>query len=542
MMSEKKTSTNLPIEVKLVNDVKTCRTCKWFWGGIPPYGPYPSYNWNETFPEAARKQLPQETGPMDPIKWMKVRVEGYHLVDPAVMHGCRKAPIMTIGINPNLTSYFASTSGARWAYPYFDEDAKYAYYYRHQTIFQESLDLKLIREHIKPGTEVIAEKPGWIKDAARCTDHRWLLLTVQYEGDEEETQIELAWTPEARYVLFFDRSYKTGGKPDFKKGDIIAGMLEAPKDIQTDIYENATAYYQRFLNVLNKFKEMAGGELAQANLRIGEDVEQHDMIACASPGWSSTYDIPTERITDNCVLNHDFVVSQFIRSQPKLLVIVGGSSLDMFARVFAPYMDLDWKDKDIYQLLKETTERKRYLTIDMGGISFKTRIITCPHFSYYQNFVEQARFSPEAWEAFKKDFESDYKILVEEKRVQPPAYNGVVALRIEGKDDEIKKRITASGWGVIMAYYYDPFEMMASVLLDMYRAGELTYDKKTGHLSRAQGSCHYCVNDLWQFPEGCPYEKDKEKPDEPGKLEQVVEKILEQARKIEKEKMEKEEQ
>ena len=173
----------------------------------------------------------------------------------------------------------------------------------------------------------------------------------------------------------------------------------------------------------------------------------------------------------------------------------------------------------------------------MDGISFKTRIITCPHFSYYQNFLEQARFSPQAWEAFKKDFESDYKILEEEKRVQPPAYNGVVALRIEGKEDKIKKRITASGWGVIMAYYYDPFEMMASVLLDMYQAGELTYDKKTGHMSRAQGSCHYCVNDLWKFPEGCPYEKDKEKPYKSGKLEQVVEKILEQARKLEKEKL-----
>jgi len=87
----------------------------------------------------------------------------------------------------------------------------------------------------------------------------------------------------------------------------------------------------------------------------------------------------------------------------------------------------------------------------------------------------------------------------------------------------------------------DIYEMMASVLLDMYRAGELTYDKKTGHLSRAQGSCHYCVNDLWQFPEGCPYGKDKEKPYEPGQLQQVKEKILEKARKIEKEKKEKKE-
>jgi len=525
-MKKKSGSKANHLEVKLVNDVKTCKTCKWFWGGVPPYGPYPSYNWNETFPEAAKKKLPQEAGKMEPIKWMKTEAAGYNLVEPAVMHGCRKAPIMTIGINPNMTSYFPSSAGARWAYPHFDQDAKYAYFYRHQTIFQESLDLDLIRRHIRPGSEVIAQKPGWVAGTVRSKDHRWLLLTLKYQGEESETQIELAWTPEARGVILFDRDYNCEGEPDFHEGDVIAGILEAPSNMEADIYENAVNYYQRFINVLEKFKEMAGGEISKADLRIGEDVAQHDMIACASPGWSTKYDIPRDRITQNCVQTHGFVVSQVIQSQPKVLVIVGGSSLAMFARIFEPYMDLDWEGRDIYQLLKDTTENEYYLTIDIGEVSFKSRIIACPHFSYGQNFLEHSRFSSAAWTAFKTDFEDDFKILESEKPVQAPCYNDVWAVRIEGENDEIKSKISAAGWGVIMTYYYAPFEMMASALLEMYNAGTLTYDKEIERLSRIQGPCFYCVNDKWEFPEGCPYGNDKNQPYDPGTLEQIVGEIL----------------
>jgi hypothetical protein len=50
------------------------------------------------------------------------------------MDGCRKAPIMTIGINPNLTAFAPGRAGASWCYPDFsdasggDAATKYAYY------------------------------------------------------------------------------------------------------------------------------------------------------------------------------------------------------------------------------------------------------------------------------------------------------------------------------------------------------------------------------------------------------------------------------
>ena len=29
--------TSVPVEARLVHDVKSCRTCQWFWGGVLPY-------------------------------------------------------------------------------------------------------------------------------------------------------------------------------------------------------------------------------------------------------------------------------------------------------------------------------------------------------------------------------------------------------------------------------------------------------------------------------------------------------------------------
>ncbi|MCP3966065.1 MAG: hypothetical protein GY750_18170 [Lentisphaerae bacterium] len=530
-MSFFKKNEPLPIEVQLVSEVKSCRTCKWFWEGVPPYGPYPSYTWTETFPEVVREPLPQQPGPMEPIKWLQAISTGCNLIEPAVMHGCRKAPIMTMGINPNLTSYFPSTSGARWAYPLFEEDAKYAYHYRHQTIFQESLDAAFLLSHLEEGSEIKAAHDGWIISTARSADHRWLLLTVQYKNEPEVTSIELAWTPDERYVVLFDKSRKPEGEPDFKRGDIIAGIFKLPEEIKVDIYENCTPYYQRFINVLDRFKEMCGDQLADAELTIGEDVAQHDLIACASPGWSSRYDIPTERITHNCVKTHGYAVSQVIQSQPELLIIVGRSSVEMFGEVFGPYMDLEWRNKDIFQLLKETTQREKYLEINYHKYSLKTRIIACPHFSYWQNFVPHSRLSAEAWKVFQKEFSSDAEVLEAEDRVQPPGYNDFIAIRIQGEDDEIKDKISVQGWNIIMAYHFIPFDMMAKVLTDMFSKGQLTYDDSTHHLNRTKGACRYCSNKLWQFPERCPYHKETEHY--PKIFEKVAKKVLDTALKEE---------
>ena len=528
-----------PLEVKLVSDVRKCKVCQWFWGGTPPYGNFPVYDWNEEFPEEIRNQ--KQTTEYVTKPFLMGRACGQGQVDPGVMHGCRKAPIMTVGINPNMTSYFPGTSGARWSYPNFCNDARYAYYYRHHNVYQESLDPGFIRKNIVPGTEIIAEKDGWLLSANRCSDHRWLLLKIRYVGEPNDREMEIAWTENLRFVVLASQSYQVDPeRPGFRAGDLIGGKISGLEEENVMIYANSTGYYQRYIYVLEAFKLLVGGPLGHAPLSISEDVAQHDMIACASPGWSDKYDIPTERITRNCVLDSAYLVSQLIQSKPAVIVIVGGSSLEMFARVFGPFMkDLDYLDylpdkeenalpvvKETYQLLKETTEREKFLHIQVEGYELKSRIVVSPHFSYSDNFVEQSRLSQVAWQAFEKDFPEDALVLKEEKRIKGNEWNDIVPIRIYGKDDPVREKLSTSAWSVLMAYYYDPILMLAQVLEQEYHAGRLEYDPVINRLKRAEASCRFCANDLWQFPGGCLYGKDREIPPAEGELERIVRQVI----------------
>lgn len=536
-----------PLEVKLVKEVRTCRTCKWFWGGVPPYGNFPVFDWNEDFPEEIRSQKQTTETITKPA--LKGKACGQGQVDPGIMHGCRKAPIMTVGINPNMTSYFPSSSGARWSYPNFSNEARYAYYYRHHNVYQESLATDFIKDNVIEGSEIIAEKNGWLIGSSRSSDHRWLLLNIQYENENDPVEIEVAWTAEQRFVVFVDRTFNLDQEQDesqppiefgFKKGDLIGGKIEGLEAEDIQIYENTTGYYQRYVHVLESFKKMAGGPLEDAELSISEDVAQHDMIGCASPGWSSAYDIPTDRITKNCVIDNAWLLYQLIQSKPSVIVIVGGSSLAMFARIFAPFLkDFDYEVvrtdeegntvktiEETYKLLKETVEREKYLHIKIGDYELKSRIVISPHFSYGSNFYKQSRLSENAWQAFKTDFHNDAQILKEQNRIPADTWNNITPVQIDGPDDPIQEELSAPAWNVLMAYYYAPIDMLASVLLQEYKANRLTYDDSIGRLKRTEGSCKFCVNDQWQFPEGCPYGKDKETPPKGGELEAIVQEVI----------------
>ncbi|MCL3779924.1 hypothetical protein EMN47_05915 [Prolixibacteraceae bacterium JC049] len=528
------------LEVKLVSDVRNCKTCQWFWGAVPPYGNFPVFDWNEDYPKEVRDQH-QTLDYISQKPTMKVKACGEGQVDSGIMHGCRKAPIMTIGINPNMTAYFPSEAGAVWAYPNLSKNERYAYYYRHHNVYQESLGIEFIKENIKNGTEIIAEQDGWLLDADRCSDHRWLLLTIAYI-DGTEKQIEVAWTDQLRFVVLVDtKNKKDSQKLSFKKGEVIGAKIDGLTGANKQLYENSTGYYQRYVNVLNQFKTiMKGQPVAKADLSISEDVAQHDMIACASPGWSSKYDIPTQKITKNCVIDNAFVVSQLIQTRPAVIVIVGGSSMEMFAKVFGHFLtDFDYyyeveKEngekikviKETYQLLKETTEREKFLNIKTDDYELKSRIVISPHFSYSSNFVEQARLSDAAWQAFQADFIEDTQILMKAGRVQENSWNSIVPIRIHGKDDHIKQQLSAPAWDVLMAYYYDPINMLADVLKQEYDAKRISYDASISRLKRTEGACQFCVNDLWQFPEGCPYDKNTETPPAQGELESVVKEVI----------------
>ncbi len=494
-----------PVEVTLVNEVKSCRSCKWFWEGIPPYGPFPAFGWEKEFPEDILNH-PETTMDREAISWSQANSVGVQLVEPAVLRGCRKAPIMTLGINPNLTAYFPDQDGARWAYPFFKNDSTYAYYYRHASVFQESMPLEFIEEHTIEGSEVIAEKDGWLLGSQRGSDHRWLELTVQYEGDSEPQYHEMSWKPEERAVVFFDRSYNTNGDVSFKAGEVIAAKIRTPDNSLVDIYANGTGYYQRLIPVLERFSERTN----QALPIMGEDVSMHDMVACASPGWSDSYDIPRETIIRHCVNKHDYVLRQLIQSRPTILIIVSTSSLLMFAESLEAAggcFDFEYKDRDIYDLLRETTQRKCYLDLTHNGVTVHTQVLLTPHFSYFSNFRPQARFSLNAWNAFKEEFPNDAQTLEEEGIIQDTTWNNYVPLKIDDKNDPIQNKLGVNAWEIILARFYDPYELLTDALVKAYDEGILQFDNTLSRMTRSEGDCQFCKNEQWSFPEGCPYGK-----------------------------------
>ena len=117
----------VPAEVAILHEVMCCRACKWFWKK-KPYGPYPAYDFGNDFPA----ELYHRAG--IPVRFKKHLLPdllgtcaGLQWVLPAPLSGCRKAPIMTIGINPNLTAFWPGVKGATWCYPFLKDKRRYAY-------------------------------------------------------------------------------------------------------------------------------------------------------------------------------------------------------------------------------------------------------------------------------------------------------------------------------------------------------------------------------------------------------------------------------
>ena len=508
-MSPPKQNESLPIEVAMVERVKNCDACQWFWGGIPPYGPFPAYDWqDEEFPQAIR-QGPRPSDDNKPVLWCKVEQTGARTVEPAVLRGCRKAPIMTIGINPNMTAYFAGEAATSWTYPWFSREQTYAYYYRHATIYQESFPLDALKDCIIPGTEIFAEDSGTLK-IERNFSHRWMHFEFMYDSSEKPVHIEQAWLPQERLVVFNQGNNVDDNLSErrIEKGDLVAAKIKPKENMDTELYANKVGYYERLQPVLQHFNHHLNEQgYTECSLKMGEDVSMHDMVGCASPGWSTTYDIPRERIADNCVNEKRYMIDQLLQSQPKLLFVVSNSSLAMFADGVSKAggnIDLDFAERDVFDLLEETCKQRRTLSWSDDNESISARVIVTPHFSYADNFKPQSRFRMDAWDIFCRQYPRDAQTLSDEHRVAIREGEMFMSVKISC-DDEIKQRISLAAWKLLMDYHYDPYQLINDALLNEQQMFPLITNKSACHLDRTPGECSFCVNSKWTFPEGCEY-------------------------------------
>ncbi|WP_066778308.1 amidohydrolase family protein [Sphingomonas sp. CCH5-D11] len=119
---------NLPVEVELAFEVMPCQAMRRSYdsgaephacGHFAEWGLYHSYDYKEQGP-------PTPHGIVHDSVYI-----GKRPVVPEMLSGCRKSPILAVGINPNLPGWAASSRNA--IHPYFDDYLQYAHYFRWRT-------------------------------------------------------------------------------------------------------------------------------------------------------------------------------------------------------------------------------------------------------------------------------------------------------------------------------------------------------------------------------------------------------------------------
>ena len=546
------------MEVELVKNARSCRTCSFFWpeSGPLPYGPFPAYDFNKDTPTG-------KNPPTDPSKYPKpwpwqdgtTVKEGFP--HPEVMDGCRKAPIMTIGINPNLTAFAPGQEGASWCYPLFTDNngtsawTKYAWYYRKRSVYQECFDMEFIKQYLMEEGQIIAKEAGYVKSAKRENDAPSYTLEVVYgdDPDGEVTKIPIQWElGTARYVLLFNTfDYDN----HFEAGQVIAARLNVPEELPVTVDQQQIGYYEQIVPVLTLFEDFLKSKGADGiSLQVGEDVAQLDMVACASPHWNPDFLGGTEQseqtIIDNCVSKMGWAIKQFIQTRPAVLFIVGDASYSMFKDAFGNLIQsatpLPEKPVDYaFTLLRDTVENDVSFKFDgkVDGTSFsiETRIVVTPHFSYDENFYRQFRMSQYDWDDFKTKYADCYDYLQKTTGVTinvPEDVYEYMAIELREDSDTILATLKSDyqeAFSYLQDKYYDPHAMMNAVLETLYDEGKLSYTTINGKasLTRAEQGCHFCMdNDEWTFPDGCIYGKTTESELDYDQLEAVATEIIKQ--------------
>ncbi len=548
-----------PLEVKLAFQVRSCGTCSFFWPKdkkTQPYGPYTTFDFDVNIPYPAASDYDSEKS-----RWVTGNTRPPSFPNGEIMDGCRKAPIMTIGINPNLTAFLPGQTRATWCYPNFSSDndtdawTKYAWYYRYRSVFQERLSLDFIQKFILPEGRIVASRNGHVVSTDRPDDSPSWTVTVRYDGDSSDTTISLPGKQgDFPYVILFDPFPPNN---EFTVGQIIAGRVSVPEGIQVDVMQEKQSYYMQFVPVLEQFQDtIRHNGKPNASLQIGEDVCQLDMVACASPHWRNGFlggtEQSKEKIVDNCVTQNAWAIKQMVQTRPAVLYIVSESSWKMFHEAFGAHVQRDPPlsehpvDND-YTLLRETTDPNHPchivfdVNVDGHNYTHKTRLVITPHFSYDSHFLPQFRISPENWKLLEQTQASCIAALTVKNNftvVHPdpkyPKSYVVVSLSADPKEAaaslDLLKQEFPSAYDIMAPNYYDPHAMMASVLNDMYSNNVLSWKEETdgpGYLTRNEGSCQFCVNKYWRFPNECRYGKTEEEPPPPGFLEKVAERIVE---------------
>lgn len=486
-------SESIPDEVALVRELRGCRSCPAF--AIENlYGPFPQVASND-----------------------KV-VKAFASPEPAALYGCRKAPVMLIGINPNLPGHFIFPridadanwqSGSHRLVPFFSDDEAYAHHYRFgptpaMAVRDASGLESLLRKEAR--SLLIADRPGEIvpADGKGGGSFRWQArraARLELKFDDGSLQVhEVRWLPGENYAVVRRR---------FAPADIIAGCIDAGvvgHPVEAVELPALDTYYGNAATLLSHLGKRYGSEL-----KLGEDMSLHDAVACASPKWNAA-EMPVDTIASSCLLDHRWLHRQIMQSAPDVIIVAGRTALRLFAMPEAGTLDPPLNSlpqqpggrDGLYHRVAEGDLRWRYRA---GAGMREARVIIAPHLSYSENFESHAYLEAPIWTDFKGAHNQVAKWLEKNKRVRPVHGSDDVEVLFDGQGDPkwaTLRQLDQKAEDFLRPLLIDPFELLSSaVFRELNRLGVEV--GPLGRLQRSAGPCNFCVNGIWRFQEGCPY-------------------------------------
>ncbi|NRD52222.1 hypothetical protein HRD49_04220 [Corallococcus exiguus] len=241
-------TSNLPIEVELIYELMPCNAMRSAQEPLRPphpcayfrqWGSYHSYDYVEDSP-------PPEPGIVHPAKYV-----GRAPLVPEALSGCRKAPIMAVGINPNLPAWWSAKRQS--LYPLFDDYQQYAHYFRYRAV--DKLEVP---------------RADYERFGGGAQDTPYSDFELQVPADE-------------------------------------TGARRVPLKLQPQ------KMYETYQGLLDSVAEEMGWR--GHKLRVGEDLSYGNMVACPSAKWTTRASPEDPTLPPMTVAQRDGIVSECFRER-----------------------------------------------------------------------------------------------------------------------------------------------------------------------------------------------------------------------------------
>ncbi len=247
---------------------------------------------------------------------------------PEALSGCRKAPILGIGINPNLPGWSGTKRGA--LNPSFDDCRQFAHYFRYRS------------------TDKLIIKGQAYKDAG---------------GGPHDT-------PFSDFVLNI---------PKDANGDRI---VEAELDTQT--------FYRDYGDLLRDLATQMNWN--NTRLAVGEDLAYMNMVACPSARWTTSAlpndpllppmtTAQRDGIVDACFRKYRYFLRQLVQSLPRVILVISQNTANVFlAEMKGRFTKGNPQPGESVKDLVDRDIRLSYGTLP-DNTKLEAKVIFSPHFT-----------------------------------------------------------------------------------------------------------------------------------------------------------------